>query len=146
MQHKKEIKSLIKQALGEDIGSGDLTVKALSLRNKAGPARIISRQSGILCGLEVVRICFRMQNPLIEIESIKDAANDAVTLASRTVAPEGSKTFKPLSSNRVEIPLNDTPPFEKLIENGYPQKNYRVDFLAHTGGATGQIDAADLFL
>jgi hypothetical protein len=104
------------------------------------PVRAVEESSRFLYKNGILNLLLTMENPnceeirasSIEIESIKDAANDAVTLASRTVAPEGSKTFKPLSSNRIEIPLNDTPPFEKLIKNGYPQKNYRVDFLAHT--------------
>lgn len=51
---------LIKQALKEDIGHGDLTTNAFISPEKTVEARLNSREEGILSGLDIVRFVFRM--------------------------------------------------------------------------------------
>lgn len=61
------IKELVKQALAEDIGSGDITAKLIPL-NKQAHARIITREPMILCGEAFVREVFHQVNPDIKVE------------------------------------------------------------------------------
>lgn len=62
------IKDLIKQALIEDIGSGDLTTTALIPESSQITARYNFRESGIIAGLPVLGIIFGMLSPDISLE------------------------------------------------------------------------------
>ena len=53
-----EIVSAIERAVAEDIGSGDLTTKAIVRETDKSTARIIARQDGIVSGLEIARAVF----------------------------------------------------------------------------------------
>ncbi len=55
----------VKDALIEDIGSGDLT--ATLVLNQQTSATIISRQTAIICGIDWVNACFQLLDPNIDI-------------------------------------------------------------------------------
>lgn len=59
---------LLKKALAEDIGSGDITSRILVRPETHGKARIIARESGIFCGGPVVRELFRLSDPELKVE------------------------------------------------------------------------------
>ncbi len=61
------IKEKIKQALLEDIGTGDITTDYLDLGHKSVNAYIIAKEDGILCGIEVAKEIFRMIDPEIHL-------------------------------------------------------------------------------
>lgn len=52
---------LVEAALGEDIGSGDVTSEALLPPGLAGEARIEAREAGVIAGLEVAREVFTLR-------------------------------------------------------------------------------------
>ncbi len=54
------INTLIKLALSEDIGGGDITSRPLIPNRLNGKAVIIAKQSGILVGLDVAKMVYRM--------------------------------------------------------------------------------------
>lgn len=58
MKLDKQAKNLIKEALKEDIGSGDITTKAFVPPRLQVKAVIIAKQSGIICGLDIVKAVF----------------------------------------------------------------------------------------
>jgi len=53
------IDDIVKQALIEDLGSGDITTDFLDLAQKHISAYIVSKQDGVLCGLQVALLVFK---------------------------------------------------------------------------------------
>ena len=62
------VKDLIKQALIEDIGHGDLTANAFITDDKNIAAKYNSRTNGIIAGIPVLKTLFSILNPEIKIE------------------------------------------------------------------------------
>src|ERR1700682_4313621 len=56
----------VTRALAEDIGTGDLTAK-LSPDERTAHARLMTRESGVLCGVEWFRRTFEELDPDVEI-------------------------------------------------------------------------------
>ncbi len=68
-----KLNEIVKQALKEDIGSGDITTKLIVPSNIKGKAIIKSKESGILAGGEIVQEIFTTLDPNIKItQLIKD--------------------------------------------------------------------------
>jgi len=80
--------------------------------------------------------CEEIQVEKMEIESITDSENEAVTLASRSLGPEGTANFKPLSSHTFDIKLNGTPSFTEIIQNKYSNKTYKIAYSLETNWGT----------
>ncbi len=65
---KPMIRELIKAALKEDLGSqGDVTSTAIIPAHSHSSARLIARQNGILCGVEVAMEAFRHLNRKVKM-------------------------------------------------------------------------------
>jgi nicotinate-nucleotide pyrophosphorylase (carboxylating) len=60
-------RKLIKIALKEDIGSGDITTQALKLRNKLGKAVVIAKGEGIISGLGPFKMTFNQLSTRIAL-------------------------------------------------------------------------------
>jgi len=56
--NKKIVEKIIKEALKEDIGKGDITTSSLFNKNFKVKAVLISKNNGILCGAEVFKSVF----------------------------------------------------------------------------------------
>ena len=71
MLSRKDIQHLIpdavKNALREDIGSGDITAQLIHESQQA-TARIISRQEAVICGIDWVNEVFRQVDPSLTLE------------------------------------------------------------------------------
>ena len=65
-------KKYIIQALEEDIGPGDLTTSSIVSPGQKVKAVFNSREEGILCGVEVIKILFEELDPCIDIEVLKN--------------------------------------------------------------------------
>lgn len=64
MKESKElIDRIIKEALKEDIGKGDITTSSLFDKNFKIKAFLFAKQDGVLCGLEVFRRVFEVLSP-----------------------------------------------------------------------------------
>lgn len=61
-------KSIILQALKEDIGKGDITTQLTIPANQNSTAKIIAKQDGVLAGSDVVRTVFTTLNPKIKVK------------------------------------------------------------------------------
>lgn len=71
------IESLVKQALAEDIGSGDVTAMLIS-QDKQAKARVITREPMVLCGEAFVREVFQQVDPAIVVDfKVHDGENAA---------------------------------------------------------------------
>ncbi|OFV94655.1 MAG: nicotinate-nucleotide diphosphorylase (carboxylating) [Acidobacteria bacterium RIFCSPLOWO2_12_FULL_54_10] len=65
------VQKIIKGALEEDIGTGDLTSQALIPENATGNGEILAKQAGILAGLSVAELVFRELDPQIKWHPLK---------------------------------------------------------------------------
>lgn len=59
VKFKFQIKKLVKLALQEDVGSGDITTEAIIPSGKVVSAEIIAKEEGIIAGLDVAESVFR---------------------------------------------------------------------------------------
>lgn len=72
----KEIQKLIKVALKEDIGVGDITSDALIHKNLSGKAEVVARQKGVLAGIKIAEKVFKEKAPNLSfIPFKKDGEN-----------------------------------------------------------------------
>lgn len=56
----REIKSIVKQALKEDIGRSDITTRAVLAGNVKAEAVIVANSKGVICGMDIVKSVFKM--------------------------------------------------------------------------------------
>ncbi len=68
----KESRALIKAALAEDIGTGDITTAATVPARKKGRARIIAKEDLVLAGLFLVKEVFSQLDKGISITTLKE--------------------------------------------------------------------------
>lgn len=64
----KTINPLIKQALKEDIGKGDITTACTVQDDAQGLALILNKQEGVLAGIDVCRQVFLTVDPELQVE------------------------------------------------------------------------------
>lgn len=95
----EDISALIALAVSEDIGSGDITTRAVFGNEQKSHAKIISKESGIFCGGDIVSFVYRQIDPEVEVKiNIPDGSrinkNDtAVELYGKTISLlEGERT------------------------------------------------------
>lgn len=69
---EKDIQITVTNALNEDIGAGDITAQLIPAENEA-TARIISRQTAVVCGISWVNEVFRQVDPELKLDwQVKD--------------------------------------------------------------------------
>jgi nicotinate-nucleotide pyrophosphorylase (carboxylating) len=68
MLNKFCLDDIIKQALEEDIGNGDITTHATVDENKQTEGFFIAKEDGVICGLPVLKRVFEMIDTAIRIE------------------------------------------------------------------------------
>jgi nicotinate-nucleotide pyrophosphorylase (carboxylating) len=70
---------LVRYALDEDIGSGDITSEATISETLSGTARIFTRQKGIIAGTDITRNVFRTMDPDLKIKiDYRDGSKTAI--------------------------------------------------------------------
>lgn len=68
-----EIKNIIKTALAEDIGKGDITARPLLSKDKKANAVILAGEGGIVCGIHIARMVFKLLDKNAKfIPAVKD--------------------------------------------------------------------------
>ncbi len=74
--NKKYIHNIVKKALSEDLyPNGDITTRLISYKNKFTQAKIISKQSGIISGLDFCKMAFKLTGKEVIFKSkVKDGS------------------------------------------------------------------------
>ncbi|MFW6064484.1 MAG: carboxylating nicotinate-nucleotide diphosphorylase [Candidatus Natronoplasma sp.] len=67
-----EIEEVIKRAIDEDIGSGDITTENIIEGDKKGEGVMIAKEKGVVAGLEVAEKVFEMIDKSLKFEAKKD--------------------------------------------------------------------------
>lgn len=77
-----EVRELVRLALREDVGTGDITTQAIYTGSAAGKARLIAREPGVICGLELLAFIIQEQAPDLVFDTPVDEGDrvDAGTL------------------------------------------------------------------
>jgi nicotinate-nucleotide pyrophosphorylase (carboxylating) len=68
MLNKFHLDDIIKQALEEDIGNGDITTLSTVDEDKQTEGFFIAKEEGVICGLPVLKRVFEIIDPAIKIE------------------------------------------------------------------------------
>ncbi|MBE0481058.1 MAG: carboxylating nicotinate-nucleotide diphosphorylase [Dehalococcoidia bacterium] len=63
---ERQVRLIVRNALREDLGSGDITTESLIPSGLDGRGRILSRSEGVLAGMEVARVVFGEVDPLLK--------------------------------------------------------------------------------
>ena len=71
MSFTPQTRSLIRAALREDLGTGDLTTRTLVPRGMRGEALIHAKEAGIFCGGAVAAEVFRLRDRTLKIKLLK---------------------------------------------------------------------------
>jgi len=99
-----DIESIVKKALEEDIGTGDIStdamMKCIGQGNTTVKAVIVAKGEGILCGIDVAKLVFRTLDPDIEFDAAKDG--DDIIPYQKVAKIKGS-TRAILSGERVAL-------------------------------------------
>ncbi len=64
------LERVVRRALEEDLGHGDLTTTAICPPDEKGPARILCKEEAILSGIEVVEMVYRLLDPRVELQAL----------------------------------------------------------------------------
>jgi nicotinate-nucleotide pyrophosphorylase (carboxylating) len=118
------INTLITLALQEDIGSGDHSSLACVPADARGKARLLVKDSGIICGLPLAKKIFHQVDPTIEVNfTMKDG--DAIQYGDIPMTVEGPSRSL-LTAER--LVLN----FMQRLSGVATQTNKLVKLIAHT--------------
>ncbi len=75
MSIKEVADFLVKLALAEDVGRGDLTTRAIVAKGQKAKAAITAKADGVICGLDVAADVFRHVNPRVRFRAkVSDGA------------------------------------------------------------------------
>jgi len=83
------IPEIIKNALQEDIGSGDHSSLAAIPENAKGKMKLLAKENGIIAGIKVVKEVLRQVNPSISMKCFKNDG-DEITVGDIVFELEGS--------------------------------------------------------
>lgn len=81
----KKIKSIVKKAIQEDIGRGDITTKLIVCPQNKIEAIIICKEKSVLCGIELAREAFYQINPNLKFHPYK---KDGQTIKKNEIIAE----------------------------------------------------------
>lgn len=62
------VRAMVRQALVEDVGPGDITATAVVPRSARAVAHLVARTAGVLAGAEVAALTFSLVEPRVEVE------------------------------------------------------------------------------
>lgn len=89
------LRNLIDQALGEDIGSGDITTNALIPESMLTTATMVAKADGIIAGMEVAEAVFKTLSPDVDWRPM---VKDGTFVRKGTLLVEMSGSFRALLS------------------------------------------------
>lgn len=103
MFFSEDVTRLLRDALREDIGTGDITTLSVIDSDRQGYGRYIAKEDGVLCGMDVVEAVFRMLDPSVALTRHKE---DGASFARGDVLAEvRGNAVSILSGERVGLNL-----------------------------------------
>lgn len=100
-KHIVEIQDIIKNALTEDIGSGDITSNSIVPENETAKAVFLAKEPCIVCGIQVAAMVFKIIDPDI---IFKTQAKDSDAIKKgKVIASVSGKARSILAGERVAL-------------------------------------------
>jgi len=97
----KAITSIIKNALAEDIGSGDITTRLFIAQDKKSQARIMAKENFLLCGINIAQEVFRSVDSGLKFQpKIKEGSQVS---KNNVIAVISGKASSILTAERVAL-------------------------------------------
>jgi nicotinate-nucleotide pyrophosphorylase (carboxylating) len=100
----RELERLVRDALAEDIGAGDVTTEATVDASAVCEAQILLKQPGVVCGLVAAAAVFRTLDPQIQFEPLA-AEGEQVSEAPAVIARVAGSTRAVLTGERTALNL-----------------------------------------
>lgn len=98
---KKDVEGIIRLALDEDIGAGDITSLAVFDEKHRSRARIVAKENGVFCGGDMIAHVYGMIDPLVSVTVLIPEGGD---IRSSDVAAEiEGPTIAVLSGERTAL-------------------------------------------
>jgi len=99
----EKLETIVRHALIEDIGRGDITTQLTIPKDKIIKAKIIAKEDFLVCGMIVAEKVFKSVDPSIDfIQKIKEGR---ITKAKKTIAIISGKASSILTAERVALNL-----------------------------------------
>jgi len=100
-KHIIEIKDIIRNALSEDIGLGDITSESIIPENETAKAVFLAKETCIVCGIQVAALVFKITDPDINFKTqLKDS--DTVK-KGKVIASVSGRARSILAGERVAL-------------------------------------------
>ena len=99
--HDGRVSRIIEEAIIEDLGMGDITTEAIIPMSAAGHADIVVKESGVIAGLGIAAMVFRIVDPGISFDSIHDDGEGV--LAGTIVASVSGSLASILKAERTAL-------------------------------------------
>ena len=96
-----DVEQLIRMAIAEDIGEGDVTSHAIFTDADSSRGTIVSRQEGILCGCDMVRYVYEILDSRVSVVPV--VADGAMIGPGCTVMSVEGPTVSVLSGERIAL-------------------------------------------
>jgi nicotinate-nucleotide pyrophosphorylase (carboxylating) len=84
-----DVQAIIRLALAEDIGRGDITTESTVPSGAQATAEILQKAPGVVCGLPVVEAVFATIDPRVRVERLADEGSYRDTRRARVAHIEG---------------------------------------------------------
>ena len=97
-----DVQAIIRLALAEDIGRGDLTTEATVRPEATATAQILQKAPGVVCGLPVVEAVFSAIDPRVQVNRLVQEGSYAAD-RRRTIAHVGGPAAAILSGERTAL-------------------------------------------
>jgi nicotinate-nucleotide pyrophosphorylase (carboxylating) len=98
---EQQIEKSIQAGLAEDIGAGDVTTQAIVAETAEGHGRFVAKANGILAGLEVVRLVFRLVDERVRLAA--QAQDGDLVAPGQVIATVAGPARAILSGERVAL-------------------------------------------
>lgn len=99
--NRSDVEALVRMAITEDIGEGDVTSRAVFKEGERSRATIMSKQEGVFCGSDMLRYVYQILDPLVSVTS---AVQDGVSIKKGdAVAGISGPTISLLSGERIAL-------------------------------------------
>ncbi|MFA6449809.1 MAG: carboxylating nicotinate-nucleotide diphosphorylase [bacterium] len=92
---------LVRRALAEDVGSGDITTEYLDIGDIQGTAKITAKEDGVIAGLPVAEAVFRELDPSVEFKALVE--DGALVRGGTLIAEARGRAASLLTAERVAL-------------------------------------------
>lgn len=96
------LRPMVEQALSEDLGMrGDITSNAIITSDKTAKFSLVSREDGVIAGMDLARLAFTIKDPLVDFQA--EIRDGQAVRARQTLATVEGKACALLAAERTAL-------------------------------------------